>query len=253
MKPADYHITIGNATDIGKARKENEDYLAHFNTPNGYCILICDGMGGHTAGQIAAQSASIAMQQYLQDSQNGKTDISKELIHAIEFANFRLREIIKEKPALTGMGTTCVLALIKNGQLYTAHAGDSRIYLIRKKSIKQITKDHSSIQQLIDEGVLTKKEAEMSINKNEIVKAIGVFETVSPTVLAKPIALQKNDRLLLCSDGLTEHLRKDVIAATIQSIDDVQNASLQLVQLANDNGGSDNITVQVIHYMGNHD
>ena len=251
MKLTDYHITIGNATDVGKVREQNEDYLAHFDTPLGYCIIVCDGMGGHTAGHVASQTAIIAIQQYLQDSQNGTSGISHSLKNAIEFANFQLRQLINEKPFLNGMGTTCVLALIKNGQLYTAHAGDSRIYLIRGKKIKQITKDHSSVQQLIDEGILTRQEAELSDMRNQILKAIGVAEWVLPTVLEKPIALKRDDRMVLCSDGLTEHVSEKQISETVRSIEDVQNTSLKLVELANSNGGTDNITVQVIHYLGN--
>jgi serine/threonine protein phosphatase PrpC len=251
LRLTDYHIAIGNATDIGRLRDENEDYLAHFDSPWGYCIIICDGMGGHTGGQVAAHTSIIAIRQYLQDAQNGASGISPALENSIEFANFQIRQLIKEKPSLTGMGTTCVLAVIRNGKLYTAHAGDSRIYLIRNNDIKQITKDHSSVQQLIDDGILTKAEAEMSNKKNEILKAIGIFERVFPAVLEEPIELQRNDKLLLCSDGLTDMVNEVRIAETIRSIEDVQNASLRLVEIANENGGRDNITVQVVHYTGN--
>lgn len=251
LKLEDYHIAIGNATDIGQVRAQNEDYMAHFDTPLGYCIIVCDGMGGHTAGHIASQTSVIAIQHYLQDFHNETPDISQAIKNAIEFANFQIKELIKQKPSLKGMGTTCVLALIKNGQLYTAHAGDSRIYLIRNKSIQQITKDHSSVQQLIDNGILTKEEAGLSSIKNQIIKAIGVFENVLPDVSEKPIELRKNDKILLCSDGLTDNVSEEMIAETIQSIEDAQISSLELIKSANKNGGSDNITVQIVQYMGN--
>lgn len=250
MKVSDYHIAIGNATDVGKIREQNEDYMAHFNTPLGYCIIICDGMGGHAAGQVASQNAVGAIQQYLQDKQNENSDITVALKNAIEFANFQLREMMTKDPALKGMGTTCVLALIKDGWLYTAHAGDSRLYLIRKGSTEQITKDHSSVQKLIDIGVLTEKEAELSDKKNQISKAIGVFEKVDPAISETPVALHKNDIILLCSDGLTGHVSREKIQETVIANKDVQNAALKLTELANTGGGSDNITVQVVHYTG---
>ena len=250
MDHPEYHIEIGNATHIGQIRKQNEDYLAHFETPLGYCVIVCDGMGGHPGGEIAAQTASTAIQKYLQDSQNCTSTVSDTLINAFEFANFQLKELIKHNAALNGMGTTCALALIQRGLLYTAHAGDSRIYLIREKKMGQITKDHSSVQQLVDEGILTKDQAENNINKNQILKAIGIFEMVSPSVSEEPLLLLKDDKLLVCTDGLTNNVNEELIAETIFSIKDVQSSSLALIDLANKNGGYDNITVQVIHYRG---
>ena len=250
MKISNYNITIGNATDIGKIREQNEDYMAHFDTLVGYCIIICDGMGGHAAGQVASQNAIVSIQQFLQDPQNENSIIPIALKNAIEFANYQLREMVNQNPELKGMGTTCVLALINNGKLYTAHAGDSRIYLIRKKSIKQITKDHSSVQKLMDMGVLSEEEAELSDKRNEIIKAIGIFEKVNPTITETSLSLHKNDKLLLCSDGLTGHVKKEKINETVQSVNDVQNAALKLIAQANDGGGTDNITVQLIHYTG---
>jgi serine/threonine protein phosphatase PrpC len=134
---------------------------------------------------------------------------------------------------------------------YTAHAGDSRIYLIRGKGIKQITKDHSSVQKLIDMGVLTEEEAELSEKRNEIIKAIGIFEKVNATITPTALILRKNDKILLCSDGLTGHVNKEKIKDTVQSINNTQNAALKLIDMANDDGGRDNITVQLIHYTGN--
>lgn len=245
-----YNIAIGNITDIGKIREQNEDYMAHFDTLLGYCIIVCDGMGGHAAGHIASQNAIIAIQQFLKDPKNENNSVPVALKNAIEFANFQLREMVVQNPALSGMGTTCVLALIKRGLLFTAHAGDSRIYLIRKGLVKQITKDHSSVQKLIDIGVLTEEEAELSNKKNEILKAIGIFEKVDPTITEMPIELHKYDKLLLCSDGLTGHVSKEEIAETVLSTDDIQKAVTRLVEMANEGGGTDNITVQLVNYTG---
>ena len=250
MNPSDYHISIGNATDVGKIRAHNEDYMAHFDTLMGYCVIICDGMGGHAAGEVASQNAIVSIQQFLQDPKNEDPDIPVVLKNAIEFANYQLREMVNQDPALKGMGTTCVMVLIKDRQLYTAHAGDSRIYLVREGSIKQITKDHSSVQKLIDAGVLTEEEAEMSDKKNEILKAVGIFDKVDPTITKKPMALLENDKLLLCSDGLTAHVSKEKILETVRSTGDIQKTALKLTEQANNGGGSDNTTVQLIHFLG---
>jgi PPM family protein phosphatase len=241
-----YNIIIGNATDVGKVREQNEDYMAHFDTPFGYCILICDGMGGHIGGQIASQNAISAIQFYLQDSNNEHGDTKSALLNAIEFANFQLREMATENPSLQGMGTTCVLTLIKKGKMHTAHAGDSRAYLLRNRKLKQLTKDHSSVQKLIDVGILTEEEADLSDKKNEIDKAIGVFEKVEPTISKTPISLKSNDKIIICSDGLTTHVGKDKIMEILSSKKTVQDISQQLIDTANNGGGSDNITVQVI-------
>lgn len=245
----DHHIIIGNATDKGRIRELNEDYMAHFGTAAGYCIVICDGMGGLAAGDVASQNATAAIQQYLQDSSNQVSNPALLLTNAIEFANFQLKQMAKD-PSVSDMGTTCVLLLIKNGWLYTAHAGDSRAYLIRNKKIKQLTKDHSSVQQMVDRGIITQEEAKTSHKRNEIVKAIGVFDKVQPDVTKKPVPLHKNDKILLCTDGLTTHVEDAEIFEIILSSSDVQTAAVSLVEKANEKGGTDNITVQLIDYTG---
>lgn len=250
MKNLHYHISIGNATDVGKVREHNEDYMAHFNTPLGYCVVICDGMGGHAAGEVASQNAIEAIKHFLQNGKITRINTPLSLRNAIEFANFKLRELVKEQPSLAGMGTTSVLALIKNTEMFVAHAGDSRLYLIRGKEIKQISKDHSVVQNLVDSGALSEEEAGQSDRKNEITKAIGIFEKVEPTVTEVGIPLLHNDKIVLCSDGLTAHVNNQVIKETVNSNADVQVAAMQLIEKANAGGGSDNVTVQIIHYTG---
>ncbi len=241
---------MGNATDVGKVRQCNEDYMAHFGTAYGYCIIVCDGMGGHAAGDVASRAAVEAIRHYLQDGRITKTDTSNALHNAIEFANFRLREMVAQKPELSGMGTTCVIALIKNAELYVAHAGDSRLYFVRNNHTEQVTRDHSTVQDLIDAGMLTQDEARQSEKRNQITKAIGIFEKVGSSILAEPIQLNYNDKILLCSDGLTTHVSENEISEMINLNEDVQLTASQLVDKANEGGGTDNITVQLIHYIG---
>lgn len=250
MKIDAYNITVGNATDIGQIRKLNEDYMAHFDTPYGYCVIVCDGMGGHAAGDVASQGAVEAIKHYLQDGKITKLDAASSLYNAIEFANYKLREMVQQNPEFTGMGTTCVMVLISKTEMHMAYAGDSRVYLVRDKRIKQLSKDHSTIQHLIDTGILTEEEAKVSEKRNQITKAIGIFEKVGPTVTKVPFMLKYNDRILLCSDGLTGHAESIEILDIINDNSDVQVASMKLIEKANLNGGTDNITVQVIQYTG---
>lgn len=250
MKIENYNINIGNATDVGKIRQYNEDYLAHFSTSSGYCVIVCDGMGGHAAGDVASQAAVEAIKHYLQDGTITKLDTPDSLLNAIEFANYRLREMVEQKPALAGMGTTCVIALFNNNEMYAAHAGDSRLYLIRNKEIKQISKDHSTVQQLIDAGAMSEEEAKQSNKRNQITKAIGIFEKVEPSISQTPILLKPYDKILLCTDGLTTHLEDKEIRKIISLNEDVQTAALKLTESANANGGSDNITVQLVEFTG---
>jgi PPM family protein phosphatase len=245
-----YHISIGNATDVGRVREGNEDYMAHFNTLYGYCVVVCDGMGGHVAGEIAAQNAVEAIRHFLQDGKITLADAPIVLRNALEFANFRLREMVMQNPALKGMGTTCVLALFKDSGMFVAHAGDSRLYIIRNNEIKQITKDHSTVQQLIDSGALSEDEAEKSDKKNQITKAIGVFENANPAITPVAIPLLHKDYILLCSDGLTAHLSKQVMLETITKGHHIQASAMDLVEKANQAGGIDNITLQIIKYTG---
>lgn len=250
MKIDAYNITVGNATDIGQVRKLNEDYMAHFDTPYGYCVIVCDGMGGHVAGDVASQGAVEAIKHYLQDGKITKLDAASSIHNAIEFANYKLREMVRQNPEFAGMGTTCVLVLINKAEMHMAYAGDSRVYLIRDKHIRQLSKDHSTIQHLIDTGILTEDEAKVSEKRNQITKAIGIFEKVDPTVTKVPVILKFNDRILLCSDGLTAHVESNEILEIINVNSDVQVASMQLIEKANLEGGSDNITVQLIQYDG---
>jgi len=249
LKIDNYGIIVGNATDVGKVRRYNEDYMAHFGTVYGYCVIVCDGMGGHAAGNVASRAAVDAIRHYLQDGKITRTDTSNALLNSIEFANFRLREMVAEKPELAGMGTTCVIALIKNDELFVAHAGDSRLYFIRDNEIEQVSRDHSTVQDLIDAGVLTEDEALQSEKRNQITKAIGIFEKVGASVIPQPIHLVYNDKILLCSDGLTSHLSDKEISELINQSEDVQLTASLLVENANLGGGTDNITVQLVQYI----
>ena len=161
---------------------------------------------------------------------------------AIEYANSVVYKKAQSKEDLRGMGTTLDVCLIYNSRIYIGHVGDSRVYRIRKEFMRRLTKDHSYVQTLVDDGTITKEEAYSHPKKNMLTKALGCVETVEPDVYTKTFI--KDDIILMCSDGLTNMIREENIYEIIKQ--DKENAIENLVKQANDNGGLDNITVVII-------
>lgn len=238
-------IDFGNGTDVGQVREKNEDYLECFESPIGSVFVVCDGMGGHIAGEIASRLAVTTVKDYIINNPDGHTN-SKELIKgAIQLANIRIIEKWSDEPELKGMGTTIVLLLIKENIAYYACVGDSRIYLIRNKKIYQITKDQSFVQTLVDGGMITYEEAETHPRKNEIMQALGISNDIDVVINDRGLGLYKGDTFVLCSDGLNGMVRDDQIQNIVNSLPP-QEASSKLIATANQNGGIDNITVQLV-------
>lgn len=241
------NFKFGNLTDVGLVRKANEDYYGCFDTQNGYVFVICDGMGGHVGGAVASQTAVAAIKTYFETPQ---ADIFVALRQSMEQANEALLQKIKEAPELDGMGTTCVLVVVKNGLVYYGHIGDSRIYIVRDGEMKAITKDHSFVQSLVDEGHITEEEAEKHPNKNQITKALGIHKTIDPSICSEPITPSAGDYFLLCSDGLTGMASEaDIRETIIDANKNVQEKVIQLIDLAKEGGGKDNITAQLIEFL----
>lgn len=235
-------LKIGNYSDVGKVRKINEDYFGSYSGSFGNLILVCDGMGGHKGGEIASRLAVETISNYfkkLSDTYN----ISEEINKSLEAANTSIILKAAEDPELTDMGSTVVLVLIKNGLAYYTSLGDSRIYKIRDGAILQITKDNSLVQQMVDSNIITEDEAKVHPKKNVITKALGTNEELEPEIY-EPFKLQINDRLILCSDGLTAHVDEEEIFELSENNPPQQTAQ-KLVELANERGGTDNITVQI--------
>ena len=161
---------------------------------------------------------------------------------SMEYANMIVYEKSQENAELEGMGTTLDVCLIYNSRIYIGHVGDSRVYRIRKEFMRRLTKDHSYVQTLVDDGTITKEEAYSHPKKNMLTKALGCVETVEPDVYTKTFI--KDDIILMCSDGLTNMIREENIYEIIKQ--DKENAIENLVKQANDNGGLDNITVVII-------
>jgi serine/threonine protein phosphatase PrpC len=236
-------------THVGKVRKANEDSCGEYKTPHGTLLIVCDGMGGHVGGAVASSTAVEKIYEYInnRDSSLGY----QTLLHdAIVFANHQVFGMSTEQPELKGMGTTCVVVLISDsGLVYHAHVGDSRLYLLRDKGISRVTKDHSLVQLLHDQGQITEDEMETHPNKNQILKAIGTDFDLRPEVCKEPMQMKENDILLICSDGLCGMVHdRDIARITYANISNLENATQLLVDEANNNGGKDNITATLVSF-----
>lgn len=241
-----YCIAVG-ATDVGKKRAANEDFLGKDDTPNGRVVVVCDGMGGHVGGATASHIAVDTILDFLRE--NYRDDPREAIGEAIDAANQAILNHAKTHPELTGMGSTCVLLIVRNGKVYIGHVGDSRIYLVRSKTIKQLTVDHSFVQELVNAGAISKEQAEHHPRKNEITNALGIPNMRPATVREEPISPEAGDVFLLCSDGLSNMVDDMHIAHIASNFDmTTQQRANTLVQRANDNGGLDNITCALVEF-----
>jgi protein phosphatase len=245
-----FNYEIGNHSYVGRVRKVNEDYFGMFRGSFGELLIVCDGMGGHKGGDTASRLAVNAIKNHFKNL-NDDYDVKHELHNALVAANNKIVEAAHQDPSLEGMGSTAVVVLFKDDLAYTANIGDSRIYLVRNKAIKQLTIDHSLVQQMIDSDVLTPEEAKNHPKKNVITKSLGRESPVEPDI-PEPIELVKNDNFILCTDGLTNYVKDEEIFY-IAANNPVQQAAGKLVDLANGKGGNDNITVQIAEVKVNID
>ncbi|MEG0229617.1 MAG: Stp1/IreP family PP2C-type Ser/Thr phosphatase [Oscillospiraceae bacterium] len=231
-------------SDVGRIRKINQDRFKFNITKDVTWAIVCDGMGGPNGGEMAAQIAVDAFEYNFNRQYNEKmTSLSlKNLISvSLNIANIRILDASKDDENLIGMGTTAVACIIKNNILHIAHAGDSRAYLINNEKIEQITKDHSMVQVLVDNGTISPQEAKDPPEKNLITNAVGIKEELSLDY--SEYDLNEYSNIIICTDGLTNHVEDDLIKEVISNNnDDLKKATLDLINKANDNGGKDNIT-----------
>lgn len=239
-------MQIFSKTDRGRVRTDNQDaYFAGKITDDAVFAVVCDGMGGANAGNVASELAVRHISEYvIRSYRDGMdmTDTEKTLKNAIVSANISLYDKAVNNAELAGMGTTAVAAFVKDGTAVIAHVGDSRIYLVNGE-IKQLTRDHSVVQSLIESGKITPEDAKVHPRKNVITRALGAEEDVA--VDSDCLNLSNGDTLLLCSDGLTNFLDdKDIL--TVFQNNDISAVAERLVEEANKNGGGDNITVVTV-------
>jgi len=242
----DIQNDTASVTHVGLIRRENEDNLGFAETPNGRVFVVCDGMGGHVGGKQASALAVEAIIKFMGSGVYG--NITAAMEQAIKYANQVVFEAAEKNPNLRGMGTTVVMAVVKEDKIYIAHVGDSRIYLLSDNQLYRLTKDHSLVQELFDRGIISNEEMKHHSRKNEITKALGLGPGVEPEVNPEPLLLKNGDKLLLCSDGLSDMVDDLVIREVlIKHGSDVKSASKELLNIALNNGGKDNITFQLIH------
>jgi len=231
-------------TDVGLRRRVNEDRYAM--APELGLYLVADGMGGHTAGQVASQLAAEAALRAIEALQGGSVSPAEKLRHAVACANREIHSQARMQPELAGMGTTLVALLASEGRAALAHVGDSRAYLLRGGRIRQLTDDHSLVGELVRRREITEDDAREHPHRHVLTRALGVRRSVEPDLAE--LSPQGGDIFVLCSDGLTNHMRDEEIAAAVGGDVDLQDLCDGLVDLANRRGGDDNTTVLVVRF-----
>ena len=233
-------------SDVGIKRMNNQDFYDFGYFEDGAAwIIVCDGMGGANGGNIASEIATEKTKEYLIKNYESDSSLEKLLTDAVETANKVVFEVSQNDETLSGMGTTVVASIIKDGYAYIIHVGDSRAYIVREDEIEQITMDHSMVQELVMLGTITEEEAKKHPQRNIITRALGIRNEVD-TEFDKT-ELKIGEKLLLCSDGLTSMVEDEDI---IEIFDDYKGNELTdaLINAANQSGGNDNITVAVAEY-----
>lgn len=243
----------GNS-DIGLIRIENQDSLGKFPSNDfnlysekGQLFIVADGMGGHAGGKEASRMAVDTIHEVYFSS---SSDILASLKEAVEKANYNIFKKSEELKEFRGMGTTCTVLLLKEDKGFIAHIGDSRIYLIENNSSKkivQLTEDHTKVHEMVKEGILTEKEAEAYPSKSVLSRALGVGQKVN--VDFKNIAIKKDQSYVICSDGLAGVSKEEI--QQIVTTNSPEDSCSKLINLANDRGGKDNVTVIVININPN--
>jgi PPM family protein phosphatase len=250
-------LEIATCTDPGMVRSHNEDSIAA-DAANGL-VVLADGMGGYNAGEVASGMATTVivteMRQLLtgvkpHDVQKGSSEeVAARLVREqVLTANTSIYQAAQSRPQYAGMGTTLVVCLFYDNRVLVAHLGDSRLYMLRDGKFRQMTRDHSLLQEQIDSGIITAEQAKNAAHKNLVTKALGIDPTVEPEIHEYPTKV--GDVYLLCSDGLCDMVEDEDIGMTLQALGgNLKLAAQQLVQMANDNGGRDNVSVILVRVL----
>ena len=238
-------INAFGKTDVGLMRTINQDSIflsteSIGKLPN--LFIVADGMGGHKAGDVASRQAIELFVKYVLGTH--MSDPANILDSGIISINKDIYDMAMSNRDYNGMGTTFVACTIVGNHVYIANVGDSRLYLVGR-DIRQITRDHSLVEEMVLRGQIDKEEARTHVNKNIITRAIGVLDDVSPELFS--VDLTESSILLLCSDGLTNMVSDQEILEIIKSEDNIKGQVEELVRKANENGGKDNITAMIIN------
>ena len=242
-------MKIFSMTDVGRKREINQDYVFATDEPLGVLpnlLVVADGMGGHKAGDFASKYTVEVLEEELKHTlKEGPEEV---LLDAVQTANHELIEAAGKDIKLEGMGTTLVVATVIDHTLYFVNVGDSRLYLINK-DIRQLSRDHSLVEEMVRLGGINEEEARNHPDKNIITRAIGVKENVEADFFE--FSLKKGDTILMCTDGLCNMVDDEEIFAIIKGARDIVEAGRTLIDRANENGGKDNIGVVLAQPFSN--
>lgn len=236
-------------SDVGLVRNNNEDVFAEL--PEQQCFILADGMGGHQAGEIASRETVEVLSNYLQKHskslQSSLEEASSIILKAISDVNTHIFKMGRTNPDLKGMGTTLCLLHIQDAGIVFAHVGDSRIYRLRSGKLDLLTKDHSLLRELVDLGQIKEHEAGEFHYRNIITRAIGTEPIVQPSIQIEGLLLK--DIFILCSDGLSDLLRKEEIETIVNEAESLSLAATRLILLSKKRGGHDNITLLLVQIL----
>ena len=243
-------LIINGLTDTGLVRTHNEDYIS-WDAATGL-VILADGMGGHNAGEVASKLAVLHITDALAEvlsaevTDNDNVDLEDAVHQAVVFANTEVHQYAQTHVECAGMGTTVVAGIFQTDSVVLASVGDSRVYRLRKDKLNQLTTDHSVVQEMIDNGYMTKKEALESNNRNLITRAIGTDEEIQVDV--SKYKTDVNDIYLFCSDGLSDMLSdNEIISILVKASPDLERTSSALIALAKEKGGDDNVSVILVN------
>jgi serine/threonine protein phosphatase PrpC len=248
-------LLVEGRTDKGLVRPNNED--SFYVDGSVGLLVVADGMGGHASGELASKMAVDVIRDYFKNVQEGRapivgqyredcSDITNRIGSAVRLANMAIYEAAKNDPRLQGMGTTVAAVLLNENRLSIAHVGDSRVYLVRAGDIEQLTDDHSIVYEQVKRELITKEEAQKSDMRNILTRAVGIAPDVE--VDFDELTLTDGDIIILCSDGLSSMVSDDDILSAAISTSNPSETCGKLIDMANKNGGRDNITV-IMAYM----
>ncbi len=231
---------VGILSDVGNVRKLNEDFVDFYNGKKFNLYVIADGMGGHNAGEVASRIAVETTISYMQS--NETSNMEQDLLKAVSVANEKIYELSMSHSQFGGMGTTITVCLVKDKKMIVANVGDSSCYVVKYDGITKVTKDHSLVQQLVDEGSITEEEAAIHPNKNIITRALGTNKSVKVDIFE--VNLEDVNRVMLCTDGLSNGVNMNEMYDIIMNNNN-EDACKQLIELSKLRGGKDNISVIV--------
>ena len=256
--PARLLIESAGLSDVGLRRKSNEDSFAISDDQT--LLIVADGMGGHAAGEVASRLAVESIERHISGSdprkeptvpasfrspsgdEAGLPPPARRVLNAIRLANQEIVRSVRKDSSMRGMGTTVVIALIHGSRAFIGSVGDSRAYLVRDGNLRQLTSDHTLVNEQVRAGALSTQEARRHPARNILTRAVGSQEDVEPDLVEQD--LRPGDMLLLCSDGLTTMVEDaDILKTVLAHADDPQTACRALIDLANERGGDDNVTV----------